>query len=247
MNCHVQIPKSILKNFAYKAGKDGLVVDYLDFNDKKIKTEKIKKLDTITGYYSESFEKHLGEKFETPFGNISKKIKDFTINRISNLTLSKKETETVLEFFNNIFLRGQFALQKANEYSLTSIIQPIGQEELIRSTKQNLFVGYWMNIIKNKTKIDFVIPRNCFYAKKSRISQKLHYIFPITPRAAIILIPNEEIEDFMTGNGKIDYYHIDDESSIKVLNDFALEIEKGTNNQFIAGNKSELERLREFL
>ena len=61
MNSHVQIPKSILKNFAYKAGKKGLVVDCLDLKNNRIKKEKINKLDTIEDYYSEEFDKKMGE------------------------------------------------------------------------------------------------------------------------------------------------------------------------------------------
>ncbi|MCF7831996.1 MAG: DUF4238 domain-containing protein [Candidatus Marinimicrobia bacterium] len=247
MKSHVQIPKSILKNFAYKSGKDGLVVDYLDLSCNEIKTEKINKLDTIEGYYSEEFDKRMGEKYETPFGDISKRIRDFNKNKLDKLSLSERETKTILDFYNNIFFRGKFALEKANKYSLTSVVRPIEQEELIILTRENLFTGNWVNIIRNKTNIDFVIPRNCFYVKKSKSAKKPHYILPITPKSAIILIPKEEIEEFETTKGTRDHYSVDDENTIKTLNEFALEIEKGTNNMFVVGNKLELSRLKKLL
>ncbi len=247
MNSHVQIPKSILKNFAYKSKKDGLVVDYLDLVDNTIKTEKIRILDTKKDYYSEEFDKTMGKIFETPFGDISKKIRDFAMKKNSNISFSEKETKAVLYFCNNIFLRGEYALNKANEFSYTSIIQPISQEELIGSTRANLFRGNWLNIIVNKTKTGFIIPRNCIYVKKSETPNKLYYIFPLSPWVAMILMPEEEAISMETEKGSREYFYIDDESLVKILNNIALKIETGTNNKFIVGDKVELQRLKEQL
>ena len=50
-----------------------------------------------------------------------------------------------------------------------------------------------------------------------------------------------------TEKGSREYFYIDDESSVKILNNFALKIETGTNNKFIVGDKIELQRLKEQL
>ena len=115
---------------------------------------------------------------------------------------------------------------------------------MIRRTRKNLFSGNWVNIIINKTEASFVIPRNCFYGKKSTIPEKLHYILPITPKVAIILMPSEEIKEYETENGTRDYLYIDDENTVRAMNELALNIELVTNNRFIVGQRSELKRIR---
>jgi hypothetical protein len=61
---------------------------------------------------------------------------------------------------------------------------------------------------------------------------------------AIILLPKEEISEYETEKGKIDYLYIDDEKTIENMNELALSIELNTNNKFIVGEVNELKRLR---
>ncbi len=245
MNSHVQIPKSILRNFAYKSKKDGYVVDYLDLHNNSIKTERIKKLDTIENYYSKDCEDFLSTTIEGPFGEISKKIREFAKGKTDKLIPTEEETRAIYDFFEFTLKRSKFLLVEANKTSLTSVISPITQEEIIMVSKARFFKDYFVNIIKNKTKIDFVIPRNCIYVKKAKSKEKRHFILPFFPKVAIILMPNDEKKEFDSANNHRDHFHIDDENSVKILNEFALHTEVGTNNEFIVGNINELNRLKE--
>ncbi|MCK4812556.1 MAG: DUF4238 domain-containing protein [Candidatus Marinimicrobia bacterium] len=245
MNSHVQIPKSILRNFAYKSKKDGYVVDYLDLHNNSIKTERIKKLDTIENYYSKDCEDFLSTTIEGPFGEISKKIREFGKGKIDPLTLSEREKHAILDFFNFTLKRSKIALEEANKASLTSAISPITQEEILMLSRARFFKEYFVNIIVNRTEIDFVIPRNCFYDKKAKSPEKRHYILPFAHKVAIILLPNEESKDYDSENKHRDYFYIDNENIMKKLNEFALHTEVGTNNEFVVGNINELNRLKE--
>jgi hypothetical protein len=246
LNSHVQIPKSILKNFAYKSKKDGLVVDYLDLNDDTIKTEKIKKLDTIPDYYNEEFERYLSDNIEGPFGDISKKVRDISKKKIDNPKLTLKEINAVLNFFETSFKRGKFALDLANRTSVTSILHPISQEELIYTTSR-FFINYFVNIIRNETKIDFVIPRNCTSISLSKTKDKFHAILPFTPRIALVLIPNEEKPEYITKDKKVRLICINDADILRYYNMSALKTEIEMNNMFIVGNKRELFWLKKYI
>jgi hypothetical protein len=245
MNSHVQIPKSILRNHSYQYKNRGDVVDYLNLKNNRIyKRKRIRELGAIEGYYSDEFKKYLSDNIETPFGEISKRIREFSNNKVQNLSFGEKESKIVLEFFNNIFLRSELTLKTTNQYSSSAIINPFSHEELLRLSRQNFFKENWINIIINKIDKRFVIPRNCFYAKKSNTHNKFHYILPFTPQVAIILLPKEEISEYETEKGKIDYLYIDDEKTIENMNELALSIELNTNNKFIVGEVNELKRLR---
>lgn len=246
MNSHVQIPKSILKNFAYKAGKDGWVVDYLDLNDNQIKTEKIGKLDTIENYYSEEFEKYLSDNIEGPFGEISKKIRNISSKKIDRPILTINEENVVLDFFEFALRRSNMLIDKMNKYSFKSPITEKTLEEIILLSRGQYFKECYISIITNKTKIDFIIPRNCFYWFKSETTNNYYYILPFTPKVAVILMPNEEKTIYSTKENLRQQFYVD-EYKIRIMNMYALAVEQGINNQFIVGNKSELIELKENL
>lgn len=76
VNSHIIIPNSILEHFGYKS-REGIKIDYLDMNDKIIKSEKTKKYKTEYGYYSKFVEDILNNDFETKIAMVTKEIHDF--------------------------------------------------------------------------------------------------------------------------------------------------------------------------
>jgi len=242
MKSHVQIPKSILKNFAYRSQDDGLVVDYLDLNDNTIKTEKIKKLDTIENYYSEECEIFLSENIESPFAEISKKIKSFGSGKLKNLTLVASEIKIIFDFYNYTFSRSRYAVLQANLNCMASVVQPVTNEELIQLQRHNIFNEYCVRILRNRTDTNFLIPRNCFYIKTSSVSKNPYIILPFSKKTALVLLSKEE--DIATRQYYNEYLFVDSDKRVKILNEKALNFEILMNNEFIVGQLSELKRIR---
>ncbi len=245
MNSHVQIPKSFLKNFSYKPRDKGRVVDYLDLKKKEILCENIKTLGTITGFYSDECEEFLDKNIEDPVNKIIEKIKPFGRNTIQQVSIGPEEIKVIFDFFNYSFSRSKYAVNQANTYCITSAIQPVTNEELIWLQKHNIFNEYCLRVLINRTDINFVIPRNCFYIKTSSYLDKPYIILPFSKKYAIILISKQE--DATQKEDDNEHLFIDDKVDIHKLNENALWFEKLMNNEFIVGDKKELSRLKVLL
>jgi len=241
MKSHIQISKSILKKYSHTT-PDGKKVRYLDLSDNCIKESKINELDTALDYYSEEAENKLRDEAETPFGDIAKLLIEFQEKKIDEITLTKEDNNTILKFLNYAYLRSQHILKEANKYDNYT------HDEIIMGTQSNFFSGRMSHFISNKTKLNFVIPKNCFYFTSSRVlKNELNCIFPFSPKSAIILLKYKEFKDFIADDGVLEYPKIDDDQSIRNLNIRALNAEISIDNKFIVGIESDLEELRNYI
>lgn len=241
INSHVQMSKLLLKPFAHNS-QEGLKVWCLDLEKNEITEEKINKLDTIYGYYDEDVEELL-EKAETAFGNIAKKIKEFESKKIS-ITISPKEANGISQFIQYILLRNEKISKLFKENSLF-LDDNSTHSDVIRYCEigepAKILKGYKPNILINKTNKTFVIPRNVLYIEKMK-SREI-YIMPIAPKVAIIMMPTDVFNSYIT-DGILEYAETVEESLIEKLNNTAYCTEKENGNKFIVGAKEELEKLR---
>lgn len=250
INSHIQITKSLLRNFSHRTN-EGEKVYYLDLLDNQIKEEKVKKLGTELGYYSEEVEKYLNEKVENKIGDVAKRFRDFSKQKINELIVTEEDQESIKQFFKYSMIRSGAVIKAANKASyISSFFGGYTTNDIISFVDDSLlvspFMEYYADILINESDIEFVIPRNCFYSAMIK-DKPTKYILPINPRVAFILIHNSEFDRYIV-DGKYHYHQINDDDVAISCNRRALFDEKQYNNKFIVANrKKELEDLQEYI
>ena len=127
------------------------------------------------------------------------------------------------------------------EQQLHDALSVIGMSVVSEITDKLDFDKMVATILVNKTDINFVVPRNCFYCVERNGNP--NYVMPISPKAALLLLPIEQLQNYM-GN----YGVIDKPEQILRLNRHALKYECLINGAFVAASsRSELEDLQQLL
>jgi len=240
-NPHIQIPRSLLEQFSHGTD-EGKKVYVLKLHDKRISEEKIKKLGIgDKGYYPPELEEHFS-KIETIFGDVRKEIDRFGKKKSNSITITGKLRQTIFSFMDNMYERGDYFVTQYNAMSKVSkFIGALDKTEFITLRKEmgatRFFSDYLRNtydcnVVQNRTIRGFVIPRNCFYIYKQ------FFLMPISPRTAILLMPIDEMSNYLFDD-KLSYGFIDDPLGILYLNKHALFSEIELNNDFVAAEKQE--------
>lgn len=235
VNSHVQLTKSLLRNFSHKTD-EGEKVYYLDLSDSKIKEEKIKKLGTVYGYYSEDVEKFLSEEVENKIGDVAKRFKDFSKQKREQLTITSQNQDSIKMFFKYSLIRSKYIIREVNKASYfaeflggytTNHIISFSDDRVL----DDFFENYEVDILLNNSNVEFVIPRNCFYSGMVT-GKPTKYILPINPRTAFVLIHKNELNCYII-DGKHYYPQINDDAVANSFNKRALFDEQHFNNTFV--------------
>ncbi|MCL2396792.1 MAG: hypothetical protein FWC93_01875 [Defluviitaleaceae bacterium] len=254
INSHVQIPKSIMKNFSHlqieKNEKNQPVkmeyVYFLDLSDQTIKKESIKKLDTVFGYYSQDTEEFLRDYVEGPVGDLMKNARLFHQGKTSPLTF---DVNAMKNYICYALLRSQLVLNEVNRPSATKeLLEALGHNSTITHEKilmhpealAGAFDNFSANTFENNTDVEFVVPRNCTYYTHYR-DGNLMWVAPFSPKGAFVLVEN--------GKSLVEkgVFHTDDSKLIEQMNVHALQCELTVNRRFIvASRERELEMLTHF-
>ncbi len=242
MKSHRQLSQLLMRGFRIKTD-DGEKVFILDLGKNEIIPKKIKEVDSEEDYFDEDVEKLLA-KFETDFGEVACRYKDFQKKKNQEIFISNIETEMILNFLDCLVLRNEKIAQEIIKDSY--ILSLFGQNPsgVLRyyfiDDQSHIFDGFSPNIIINKTSIPFVLPRNGIYAcSKDNIDC---YVLPLNSFVAILMMPSELFKECCDGN-ILKHGEITDERVVKDLNNSALFMEKCASNMFIVGDTKELERL----
>ena len=121
VNSHITIPNSFLEHFGYRTN-EGIKVNYIDINNKKIKSQKTKKYKAEYGYYSKLIEDILNNNFETKMAMITKEINDFRNRKNLEVLFTKEKIEDIYSFFDVTTYRNTKILKQVNEESIASKI-----------------------------------------------------------------------------------------------------------------------------
>lgn len=97
-NSHIQITRSIIKNFGTRKK-----VNYLDLENKKIDDSSPKKLGAEIGYYDDTIEKLLRDEIETPVGNTFKDISNFSKNKMKEIIIT--DSDKIKRFIEYMIVR----------------------------------------------------------------------------------------------------------------------------------------------
>ena len=169
------------------------------------------------------------------------------------LVLPKEEESVLKRYLTSAMARSKLAEDIFYQSSYTaSFCSPQSNHDVLVgfSTQHNggvaeLFEEYFMIILENKTDVNFVIPRNCWYTVTS--GGKECIITPLSPACALCLCPMDYGETVSVSK-EYRLGHVSNAEEVRRMNLRALSYEYVFNKAFIASStKPELEELRAFL
>lgn len=244
INSHVQITRSILKNFE-TTNKE---LYYLDFNSDEIKISNSKKLGTIKGYYCPFVEELLCKKIENKVGNIFKDISDFAENTKKEVLI--KDINKVKKYVEYSIVRGKkyFENVKGKIDSKKNILDKWLHNLIIATyMENNILDDYKTTLFINKTNVKFITLSNTIYVLSENNIDWI--VLPITPFVCIAfskkcdnVINKKKINNDLLYECK--HRDIIDSNLIEKMNRRALIMELCTSNEFLTGDNMELKKLR---
>ncbi|MBR2564368.1 MAG: hypothetical protein IKE29_07075 [Paenibacillus sp.] len=248
VDSHIQIPRFILKQFADPNLSNR--IHNLRLQDEIIYLTGASKLGTGFGYYSDNTEQHLNQEFESPFSRLAASVRKYVQSNERCLHLQDEEETCFKRFVTMQMTRSGFALETMMKNSVAaSFLTPQTNHDALVSISSKiddgqlpLFDDYSMAIIINKSCVQFVAPRNCFYTALFHGIEIV--VVPITPICALSLIPSE-----LTNESRIIY--VLNDSDAERYNIRALVYEyvynRHSNGFIAAARRKELESLLDIL
>ena len=242
-NSHVQLSQLLMRGFSFKTA-EGDKVRYLDLNDNTIKEEKVNKIDAIPGYFDEDVEQQLAN-IESKFGEVILKFKNFQ-KKEKNFMLSKNDLNVIYCFFDCLILRNEKMAALSEKSSVILSGFDATHSDVLRWYDYNdnsyrILGDKRVNILVNRTDMNFVLPRNGFYYVRK--NGEYEYVLPLNKKVAIIMMDQKLYGEHRYGD-ILEYAYIDLDEEIKKFNDMAYYAEKDMNNKFVIGSEDELKRLQ---
>ena len=250
VNSHIQIPNAVLRNFRNPfTGK----VFHLDLTLQRIRSCSSDILGTEYGYFSDEMEQYLSKKIEKPFSELVSSVRAFLNSDCPLLEMPIAFEDTCKRYISSAMYRSGLALKMLIQGSVTApfVSAQENHDDLVRVGLQHnngifpQLADYEMIVLVNRTQVQFVVPRNCFFEVSSHSVKCL--IAPISPDCALCLAPKEFrreiIEDAESRMG-----FLDNAEDVWVSNNHALQFEYVFNHGFVAAaNKTELQNLLKYL
>lgn len=246
IDSHVQNSRTIIKNFR-KSDEDGntyaLNLKTWEIDDKKGPS----KIGVIYGYYDSNTEEFLSSKYETPIGNIVKKLQGWEAqNTVSSLTAS--EITDIGRFLTMLMAREPSMIDQA--VAKTVIAKELGLKPtpsnfvhmLEKTDLVNTFFDlHYPVVVFNKTDKKFISSIKGFCAWKS-VNETANWWFPVTPTIAIHYVGADVFKDLYK---KSSAAVLTDEKSIEGYNDMMMRAAIRENNVYVFSNTdTELIRLK---
>lgn len=244
---HMQLPKLILNNFRDESDPEKKVW-YMDLNSGEIRRSSSARLGTKIGYYSQGGEEFWNRCVENSLGKLVKKTNDFCEGKIDVLTIGQNDVEAAKLYIKSAFIRSQATYENVLKNSRTAfLLTDKQQHDIISYVGMNVegpfdesINNLVVSVLINRTERDLVVPRNCFYSISAW--GLMHFVAPISPRCALILLPAEIIK-----NREGALVTIDDIEDTDEMNIMALKYEYMCNGDFVAaGRRPELEWLQNY-
>lgn len=246
VNSHIIIPNFFLEHFGYRT-QDGIKIDYIDINEKNIKTEKTRKYKAEYGYYSKIIEDILNQEFENKMAIITKELHDFRNQKNKKLLLDKEKIEVIYNFFDVTTYRNVDVLNQLNREALSSIL--IGEythNQLMEFVFSNKFPHIYndlkVNIIINKTDRDFVINDSMISSIIGDGGNEI-IIMPINLKECLALMKEEYYKKYVK-DSRLYYMSIKNDNDIEMINRYIYRYAKAKEENVI-GSRNELEILLE--
>ena len=212
INSHIQIPLSVIENFSYflKTENNGHInkekfVFVLDVKSKLIKEIRAKDYGAEHGYYSQDVEALLNESYESPLGEIKKKIITYSKHKIDEITIDKKEFIALKNYLKMLFYRNKKMYEDFLKFSkLPQESRPNVSEYIEICHKKNIdpienLKSYSLTLLTTDSTRKFV---NSFsglglFSSKD-VSPNLLIFAPLCPEGGVLFfIPNTPNDIYM--------------------------------------------------
>jgi len=244
VNSHITIPNSFLEHFGYKTN-EGMKVDYIDINDKKIKSKKTKEYKTEYGYYNKLIEDILNNNFETKIAMITKEIHDFRNRKNPKVLFTKENVEYIYSFFDVTTYRNTKILEQVNEESIASkIIGDMTHDQfmsfIFTEDFPHVYKGMKFNIIINKTQRDFIINDSMISSILCDNGNEI-IIMPINKKESFALLSEEYYKKYYI-NGELHFMNMENEEDVGMINKYIFK-QAEQRKENVIGTKKELEIL----
>lgn len=240
MHSHIQIPQLLLKYFCHVQNDESHghiskvdYVFYFDLRKSVIDSEKKRLIGSEIDYFGAS-ETKLNDEVEKPFADAVNKI---VYNKLSEL--NKKDYESIKKFCYFSTVRSKNVLDSLLNSEFIIKRNGAKPEKIIELAEEcDIYSDSKIDIIWNKTNIDYVIPNNCVIFLKSG------YLIPLSPNVAVFLKSkgDNEQQTFLFNQSEIS-----DEKEIIRINLAAVEVEKRNRGLIIAKKKDTLYEIARYL
>ena len=231
-NSHIQMPKTVLKEFE---NKEKRCLYYYSFADQKIHRGHAKTLNTELGYYSDSTEDFLSKKIETKLGMLISQLK---LMSFENGEIAPKEYEEVaFSYIYSLISRSSsfFESMKASStffqlFDVTSQHDVAAQNGYVTACELGLLKNYKVGFVLNEAEESMVIPTG------GVVQLGMSLYCPLTPRRGICFISSAN-KKFYADN-QIPVMSIGDEM-INKINVMSFKQERERDKGYIASDRYE--------
>lgn len=239
-NCHVQIPKFILKQFENQNHE----LFYYDYQKKAIKKGHAASLNTSLGFFSKEMELFLNSEVEQPFSKFLEKSKPFVMGQ--TVFMTPKDKNSIFVYFYSLISRGTTYLDTVKNESVTSFL--FSPQELhnisvylgiTKMQTSSFFQESDVTLGINTTGIPFVLPNIGYCETKGTV------IMPITPFLAVMIVYKEKERFFQ--NGERFFAKFNEDETVININNRLFVNEKNNKRYVTATTKKQLEEIVEKL
>ena len=233
INCHIQVPRFILKNF------EGEKNSFFYYNVEKGfigNNGHSKTLYTKEDYYSQRIERYLSRHYEQPFSEIVNFIKDGVSDGIDHKEINSDIESICIGFIKMLVARDEYIYHKAKErmihtqFAKRNLKSTQFQHDTVVALSLNNLNNFpyidsrFVTFSINQTTTPFVLPT----------LDVIEYSFgpyncvsvAITPELLVTLIDKKHLNDFVFDDGCIRFIPLIDTHDIMVFNETAFNNQK---------------------
>ena len=233
MGSHVQMPKGMIKRFGFK---DDFTWCY-SFDNKSISRPAARRLGSIDNFYSDTLEKEINQKIETPFFQVTSRLYQ-TANPNCFQGINTDDRQVIVQFYSSVFSRFQ---DLEELYNNAFVHTGSDHDKAFRFFSQKnldaFFDQCFITLYFNRAGIPFVLPQvgmTSFFCTKSN---SLDLMMPVFPDIAILF---ESPLDPATYQPTV--YETNQIDSIRHINKMLANTQRKIGGWVVCPDKNELEQ-----
>lgn len=246
---HIQMPKVLLKRF-HNANNQFF---YFDVRKRVIGSNgNARSINTALGYYSQAIENFLRDNIETPLGILLKYIDENGIDG-ETFSIGAIMPSVVKVFVYSLIARGPDLNHRMSGepdfwQDLPSQFQHdyIAKRGIELQAKSNIFSGYIVTFMINRTNVPFVLSMDGIYGFTLNGHEVVN--LPISPHMAVSLVNKSYENRILNEDGSFNMFEIHENEKIEFMNGRAFSTQlKREWGYVVCPERDELDRLKQLL
>ena len=206
---HIQLPISVIESFSEKkpvVGENGKInktdfVNVLGYGQNNISLVRTNEYGSQFGYYTEDIENLLSSEFETPIGEIRKKLIAFSKRKISEVSINNNDFLIIKRYLQMLLYRSQYFFNLyLKESKVASVVGTTHSEYIQMCYDLNIkpfenFDGYTIAVVVSNGERMFINSFTGFSFYQNRnISDKPMFFTPLSPTCGILFLLPKSLE-----------------------------------------------------